>query len=259
MTETKSSPEGGFGPSVRRRRRRSGFTLTEIMIAMGVLVTGLGMVAGAFHAGIQSHQATMDEILRGIIGENALAIARVRLDTDTGLTATPQQIMTDLTGIGPDDQRYPVGGISDQGYGYIMLASQPDGDRNDCQFTIIPYRVDDPNNHLEMVKLNKKVMVSDYPDSDGSKATVSGRGAKILDYLPVGALVIDLRGGRVSSPIRVVELLDTKNVLLDRKLTGSSSDFFVLKVVDEFGQMVTDDVPDIAGVFRGRTALRATE
>jgi prepilin-type N-terminal cleavage/methylation domain-containing protein len=142
------------GTSPRRRPRREGFTLTEIMIALGVLVTGMSMVAAALHAGIQNHTTTVDDIIRNIVAENGLATMKARLvhtpDATNKLTDVPQ-IIEDWTSaspaaqavLGPQDRRSPAfGGGNGTWYGYCAIGWRAStGYKNDYRFCILPYKI----------------------------------------------------------------------------------------------------------------------
>jgi len=150
MNEIDALCSGGSCRSANgARRRRAGFTLSEIMIALGVIVVALSMVAGAFHAGIKNHQTTIDEILRMMIGQNALAVARVRLDEDVNVDANWTRI--EDSQVGPSDKQYPIGKGD---MGYVLYASRPDDERNDFQFMIIPYTLTVKPEYREQVNPN---------------------------------------------------------------------------------------------------------
>jgi prepilin-type N-terminal cleavage/methylation domain-containing protein len=140
---------GKAAAGLRRRPRPEGFTLTEIMIALGVLVTGMSMVAGALHAGIQNHTTTVDDIVRCLVAENGLATIKARIrhtpDAANGLTGTPV-VLPDAVGtnpgLGPQDRRSPAfGGGCGTPYGYSVIGWRATDPKNDYRFVILPYKI----------------------------------------------------------------------------------------------------------------------
>lgn len=140
---------------------KKGFTITEIMIALGVLVTGMAMVAGALHAGIQNHVRTVDNVMWDIVGENGLSTIRARMrhtiNLSNSIGSTPAIIADTLTtdtiqfkGLGPQDRRNPAfGGTWTNGtfFGYCVIGWRPTSTctgtdfKNDYRFCILPYRI----------------------------------------------------------------------------------------------------------------------
>ena len=126
------------------RGRAGGFTLAEIMIAMGILAVGMGMIAAALHAGISVHVRTMDDIMRQLIADNALAIvqAQVRHSNYNGITKDYKLVNT--THFGPTDLRYPTQ-ESKTPYGAAVFMKKRVIDEaagtyaNDYEVLVIPY------------------------------------------------------------------------------------------------------------------------
>jgi len=209
------------GRSTRRgsRRARAGFTLSEIMIAMGVIVVGLGMAAGAFHAGIKKHKTTVDDILRTMIGENALAIARVRLHEkfdDNKADGMPMSDNDKLVArpvgdglIGPNDKRYPVGYPS--GMGYLLYANRVATNENDFLFMVIPYTLTAIHEDFKKDPLalaNCEVSTTPFKSSatitantENSSAIIPTGTADLQLLLPAGKTgrkVVDIYPGKVT-------------------------------------------------------------
>lgn len=192
-------PAAGAKP---RRLARAGFTLTEIMIAMGVLAIGMGMVAGALHAGIQLHVRTIDDIMRQLIGDNALAIvqARVRHSASNGITAQYQLLGASYFGAG--DLKYPwnttnvPNGQPRYGAAVFMKLGRSDaGLSNDYDVLIVPYTVTPQTATSSPGEVNSPPALSDYTvSSDGLSVTGSG-----VSGMATGTVVFDNRDGSLAT------------------------------------------------------------
>ena len=63
-------------------RRRTAFTLAEVMIAIGILGVGMAMVASVFPAAIKANRLSTNSTLGTIIYENGLAMAKLVFTAD---------------------------------------------------------------------------------------------------------------------------------------------------------------------------------
>ncbi len=68
------SDRNSVGPKVGRR----GFSLTELMISIGILAVGLTMAGALFPAAMQANRRSVQDVLGSIICENGLAVAKAR-------------------------------------------------------------------------------------------------------------------------------------------------------------------------------------
>ena len=180
-----------------------GFTLTEIMIAMGVLAVGMAMIAGALHAGISLHKRTIDDIIRLMVADNSIAIiqCRVRHSKENGITE-------DLKMLGPiyfgsKDLKYPTGSIETP-YGSVVFmsrrlipadANNPSRFANDYHIVIIPYCIS-PAVNSEIGNVNS----TSFSCTIESGITSSTTGTTITapaNILKVGSPIIDTRNERV--------------------------------------------------------------
>jgi prepilin-type N-terminal cleavage/methylation domain-containing protein len=177
-----------------RRGARAGFTLTEIMIAMGVLAIGMGMVAGALHAGIQLHVRTIDDIMRQLIGDNALAVvqARVRHSAENGITGAYKLLGSkegDATSyFGPQDMKYPQDITTPPTpYGAAVFMKRRDS-FNDYDIMIVPYTVTPSTPTGSPSYVNPTPFVGTI-----EKATSGSTITTTASVLKVGSVVIDTR------------------------------------------------------------------
>ncbi len=200
-------PTGGAGPRRLGRPggpRKGGFTLTEIMIALGVLAVGMAMIAGALHAGIQIHLRTIDDIMRQLIGDNTLAIvqARVRHTPGTVNAANPGNGITDTykllgsTYFGSGDLKYPWN-TTDTPYGAAVLMKCRKIDANSANdydvlivpYTIIPATPTGSPGEVTATTLSCTIRAGTIGSSIGSTITAPS------NTLKAGSVVIDSRNG----------------------------------------------------------------
>ena len=127
------------------RRGGAGFTLIEILLALGILAFALSMVAAVFPVAIlqakQADRTTMDTL----IAENALAVIKATARHSTfatvGTTMVPVVLQNGgggLRSLHVDDTRYPIGDDESR-YGWVALVRQSSPGANDYQFVVIPY------------------------------------------------------------------------------------------------------------------------
>jgi prepilin-type N-terminal cleavage/methylation domain-containing protein len=265
----------------RRRGSRQGFTLTEIMIALGVLAVGMGMAAGALHAGIQSHIITVDEICRTMIGENAIAIAKARLRTDVSLDDPTwdaqrkewklkyRQLSGKEVGqqrLGNSDARYPIGPRST--YGFLALAARArPRPVNDFKIMVVVYEITDTGStQEENIEVDfKEVLVLsilDHPETGKSRAVVQvvvypppPRGVET--QLPVGSLMYFPEFD--DDPfVEVKSHLNNSTALLSRYV-GRRSDVYIPVLTVKIGGQIRPGGLKIRGIYRGRTSFRPAQ
>jgi len=229
---------GRAGPALHGRDGRAahgrdahatGFTLTEIMIAMGVLAIGMAMVAGAMHAGIQVHIRTIDDIMRQLIGDNTLAIvqARVRHTANANnLIPTDKYQLLGSNYFGPGDLTYPSN-TTGTPYGAAVFmkrrAIDANSSANDYDVLIVPYR---------LVSDSTTTTNSTVAAADMTPCTVSaGSSGGSMLTLPagcaggtvkVGSAIIDNRNGQVSLVKSLPETANTVE-LADVLTAGNKS------------------------------------
>lgn len=61
-------------------RARRGFTLVEVMVALGVLAVGIGGVLAMFAAAASTHRRALNETITAIIADSVLAEQRARFN-----------------------------------------------------------------------------------------------------------------------------------------------------------------------------------
>lgn len=127
---------------------RRGFSLTELMISIGILAVGLVMAGSLFPAAMQANRRSVRDVLGSIICENGLAIAKARwaalspqelrrpglsrfVTTASGRQELLQVLADDsIEGqelILPEGRAYPQG-YADAKYGFVLMMRPMDED-----------------------------------------------------------------------------------------------------------------------------------
>ncbi len=134
-----------------RRRRAGGFTLVEVMFALGILGFALPMVAAALLSGMVENKESVDNTMSTLLAENAIAVLRCRVRHSDLMTDAPagwgpngmasfQQLPAGL--IHADDLVYhPFGEDEFRTKFACVIVGQRMGDNlNDYRFAALVYR-----------------------------------------------------------------------------------------------------------------------
>jgi len=138
--------------------RRRGFTLAEILVALGILAIGMSMVAALFPAAMEFNRTSTNSTLGTIICENGLILSELAL-TSQAVDALPMQgrlvvVADDGSGhdvyISKNDQHYPTGQATAR-TGFTMLARKIPGTESTYQLVTVAYRKTDKDNKVALV------------------------------------------------------------------------------------------------------------
>ncbi len=124
------------------RNRKLGFTLIEVMVAMGIFAVGVAMVGTTFPAAILENKESSNEMLGALISRNALTICQnvLRHEDYNGAVGARFAATTDKsTDINQADRIYPTSD-SDSRYGWIVAIRQMTSGANDYQLAIVVFR-----------------------------------------------------------------------------------------------------------------------
>ena len=137
-----------------RRQRRAlwpaaGYSLLEVMIALGILAIALPMLAAAFMAGMVENEDSVENTMALMIAENAIAATRARvshLDLTTafgdGQMGSPEQIpLGVLKRKDLDWKPYNhVDGFAATPFSCAVMAQRLTAKGNDYRLVAIPFR-----------------------------------------------------------------------------------------------------------------------
>ncbi len=163
-----------------------GYSLAELMIAMGVLAIALPMVATTFLSGALENAKSIETTRGTLVAENALAIVRARVTHadlmaprrdplpspplpdgfGTGAMTRPEMISTSLVPL-VDLEWNPARGTAqsvpgEATYGCVVLAQRVIADANDYRLIAVPFRKFQSSNTFKSVD----VKIGDDPDED---------------------------------------------------------------------------------------------
>ncbi len=130
-----------------RSRRAGGFTLVEVMVALGILAIALPMVAAGLVSGMLENQESVENTMSNLLAENAISLLRIRArDSDFAPTwgaadktlSSPTNRVPDSV-IDPEDCVYaPFGQPSS--FAFVILGQRLEHARNDYRFVVLVYR-----------------------------------------------------------------------------------------------------------------------
>lgn len=172
----------------RPRRPSKGFTLAEILIALGILAIGMSMVAAIFPAAMEFNRRSNNSTLGTIICENGLALSEMMLTTETignsvvlliyaddnnytdnPSNPVPPAIPPPLT---RRQRQYPTAddaGASDTRTGFVMLARKTAASGNTYQLITVAYRKTDKDNRAVLVPITCSITDRDITITDSTK------------------------------------------------------------------------------------------
>lgn len=181
----------------RRNGARRGFSLSELVLALGVLAIGLSMAAALFPTAIKLNEQSAQDAIGTIIAENGLAVAKTMLKNSDVPATDPNLIrLADENKTIPIDlnhQHYPDS-TNNATRGFIVLgrklsAADPNGP---VQLVIVSY---------DKRSTSSTVTAQSVTISNGSGTTVTLSGATppigsplILQSTGAYARIIDANG-----------------------------------------------------------------
>ena len=139
-----------------------GFTLAEILVALGILAVGMSMVAAIFPAAMEYNRDSTNKTLGAIICENGLIVSELALTAEVvdGLAPTLMTVFADDANfkyISQKQQRYPTeGDPSKTGFAMMVRSMAPEGlpdTERVYQIITVAYRKTNKDNTVVLVPL----------------------------------------------------------------------------------------------------------
>jgi len=198
----------------RQRRASKGFTLAEILIALGILAIGMSMVAAIFPAAMEFNRRSTNSTLGTIICENGFVLSEMGLTAEIIGESTDLQVYADdvkCTDTDPSaplsraQQHYPTGD-SESRTGFVMLARKIPATGNTYQLVTVAYRKTDKNNTVALKAIN---------------CSVSGKNISGATNLRIGTPLINKATGIFSFVDSINH--DGTAGTLERNMSGGSS------------------------------------
>ena len=208
--------------------KKSGFSLTEVLLALGTLAIGMTFISGTFIAGIYLSTISTEQTIASVVAEEAFA--KVRL---YGLGSAGQNPAVDgmtryeslNTNVPADEFAYPSTPIeSDKQYYWSALCRSVDSSPANrlIQITVFVSRKFGPGTTYQG-GLNRPVPVEvgvSFVSGNGNALTISNSAQQ--SYINDGCKIVDNRTGGI---YRVVQRdPDAPNtIVLDRPWQGGSA------------------------------------
>ncbi len=96
------------------RKRRSGFSLVEVMLALGIMAVGLTMAMAIFPVAVKENETSFDDVLSSIMLENTLAMAPNLMTWGDGNNAAVGGLLGDATeSVNEENKLYYPTGLED--------------------------------------------------------------------------------------------------------------------------------------------------
>ncbi|MDD5063151.1 MAG: prepilin-type N-terminal cleavage/methylation domain-containing protein [Phycisphaerae bacterium] len=238
----------------------SGFSLTEVLIAVGILAVGMVFVAGVFPAGIYLTTIATERTIAAVAADEAFAKIRIYAVGDlldatdnVDITTLPTNSLTDFndstifhatSGITADEFQYPSVDTNEPNqYCWSALCRRVAPDPNQLvQVIVFVSRKtggnlkypdpSDPLNSMIYIDWPRPVMVGVTGTAGGNELTIdSGYETFIND----GYTVVDDATGRIYRVLERYKPPDDDTILLDMNWDGTSGAGFVWVVPPPVG------------------------
>lgn len=228
---------------MKNRRQNSGFSLTEVLLAVGTLAIGMIFISGTFLTGIHFSTIATERTIAAIVADEAFAKVRIYGSTDTnwlsGLSTIScvdfkdvNDINNELLVTDPNEFAYPsTGDFTDKQYYWSALcrAADPGPENRLVQVTVFVSRKTGVNTRYPAPIDPLNLSVS-YPmpivigasgtNGDNFLRIESGKESFIND----GSTIVVNETGRICRVIKRYSPPDDNMIELDRSLLAGQID-----------------------------------
>ncbi len=274
-------------PATTKSSTRAGFSLLEVMIAIGILGVGLVLIATIFPVGLKMTEQSNNATVGSIIAENGMAVAKTIFtafdsgkltavtanifDTSTicidenalrGTVSPPttwqEALYGKLQAGGNDMRRYR----NESKYGFAVLARKTLVGTNRYQITCTAYKKNKTANEVAWMEVQ-------LPDSDSdneadisdngtfSKVEVKAAGTYAADDISawVGSPLIFTKTGDFGIIKAVDKSADPRILILDRIIPKQDSDDNTGSIVEAYVMIEATNTIAMTGVANKSPAL----
>jgi prepilin-type N-terminal cleavage/methylation domain-containing protein len=230
---------------MNNKQKNRGFSLTEVLLAVGILAVGMIFIAGVFPAAIHLTTVATERTIAAVAADEAFAKIRlfaagdpnnlIDLSALSEVELRPDEfvgfddIFPSMQYIDPNEFTYPSTGtdISQKQYCWSALCRRAGSDPNRLvQVTVFVSRrvspnlaYPDPNNPTgSTVSRPMPVKVNVFGAAGNNKLTITGEKTYIND----GYTIVDDETGRIYRVLERYKDPDDDKILLDRDWESSS-------------------------------------
>jgi len=215
---------------MRQPRRHTGFSLTEVLLAVATLAVGMLFVGGTFVLGIFYSARATEQTIAAVVAEEA--VTKIRL---YGFAREPNSIGYTLYGprqpeMGPDQVLYPSDRMDPDEFLYPSGRGMGGSERQYSWSALCKRQAADPNSRLVQATvfvsrtagIGARPVPTSLQISGVSTDWVQFPDAKSVDLLYEGSVLVDDVTGQV---YRVLEIgpSGSDRVRLDRPWQGTSA------------------------------------
>ena len=207
---------------MRQPQRHTGFSLTEVLLAVATLAVGMLFVGGTFVLGIFYSARATEQTIAAVVVEEA--VTKIRL---YGFAPEPNSIGYTLygphqAGMDPDEFLYPSGrgmGRSERQYSWSALCKRQGADPNSrmVQVTVFVSRSAGIGDRPVPTSLQIKGIAGDTRDE------IQFSNAASVDLLYEGSVLVDDITGQIYRVLEIGPSGSDRVVRLDRPWQGTSA------------------------------------
>jgi len=128
-------------------QRAGGFSLVEMLIAIGILAVALSMASAMFPMGMRDVMRSYQNSLGTLICQNGAGLARLHLSAADAYWA--EATLKDA-GVGARIPASDLKYAGQDGLGYVALCRRATADENDFQLLVVSYRLADPSGSISV-------------------------------------------------------------------------------------------------------------